>query len=369
VGRDLPPEQKRELEEFLSRLDAGTLPYTSAMREHVEAAAEIARRALRASAGRGAQEDLDELAQSLAAAPELPPWARGWDEPSQWTQERPPRTVNERRHQRQSSEGEKVARRWIGHPAVAREVKAAEATLRALAEPLFMYDQKTVTYVTARLLGGTAIWPDGAEWPDPFADAPAALREAAERIQPEFVGALRALAVRIAVDGAPLDPEDLAGWLVLAQITLLDCDLSRTPTEIVADLNTWPPGWIDREAATLGHVATHTSRHGRNARFQADLAASAEVVARRLGPPAIGALYAGGRRRRVPSVEHRQAARRRALAKVLIAFPDATAGKLRATWSGGPSSPGGLLRTKLGLQPHDPPPSETTLRKDLLEIG
>jgi hypothetical protein len=231
-----------------------------------------------------------------------------------------------------------------------------------------MYDQKGVTYITARLLGATAIRPDGAEWPDPFAGAPAWLREAAERIQPPFVGALRALATRIAEAGAPLDPADLGGWLVLAQLALLRIDLSREPAEIVDDLNTWPPGWIDRDAATLGHVATHTSRHGRTARFQADLAAVAEVVAQRLGPAAIAAPYASGRSRRTRSVERARDARRKALRAVLLVHPKVSAGKLVATWAAGPATPGGQLRACLRLQPHDPPPSESTLRADLREL-
>jgi hypothetical protein len=368
VARELSPEERRQFEEFLSQVDAGTLPIAPSMREHVGAAVEIARLTLRASAEGGAQEDLDELAARLVAGPELPPWASGWNEPNQLTDEHVPRTVNERRHRRASEKGQKVVRGWIGHPAVAREVGAAKAELIALAEPLWMYGPKAVTYITARLLGSVAIGPDGAEWPDPFADAPAWLRVTAERIQPEFVGALRALAIRIAEGGARLDPADLGGWLVLAQLTLLPIDLSREPAEIVDDLNTWPPGWIDRDAATLGHVATHTSRHGRDARFQADLAASAEVLARRLGPPAIGAPYAGGHPRRRLSVERGREARREALRAVLLVHPKVTAGRLVATWAAGPATAGGQLRARLGLQPHDPPPSQSTLRADLREL-
>jgi hypothetical protein len=67
------------------------------MREHVEAAVKIARLTLRASAEDGAQEDLDELAARIEAAPELPPWAGGWKEASEWTDERVPHTPNEDR--------------------------------------------------------------------------------------------------------------------------------------------------------------------------------------------------------------------------------------------------------------------------------
>ena len=188
-----------------------------------------------------------------------------------------------------------------------------------------MFDQKTVTYVTARLLGATAMWPDGVEWPEPFAAAPAWLREAAANAQPEFLEALRRLAHRIADAGAQLDPEDLGGWLVLAQLALLGVDLTRDPAELVSELNTWPPGWIDREAATLGHVATHVSRHGRNARFEADLAAMGETIAARLGPPSIRPPYAEGQKRAAPSETERL---RRALIQLVEQDPSLTPGQL-----------------------------------------
>ena len=357
---DLPPEDTGLLEEFLSQLDAGTLPIAPSQRDHVEITAEIARLALRAAANGGWPEDLAEIAARLAAAPELPPWANGWNEPTQWTDDRVPRTVNEARHKRASEEGQNVARGWIGHPAVAREVEAAKATISALAERLWMYDQQTVTYVTARLLGGTAVWPDGAEWPDPFAGAPAWLRAAAEQLQPAFVGALRTLAKRIAAAGAPLDPEDVAGWLVLAQLAILDFDLSRTPAEIVDELNTWPPGSFDREAATLGHVATHASRHGRNARFQADLAGSAGVVVRRLGPPAIGAPYAAGKKRNAPDTTQRL---RLALAELVGLYPSLTPGRLLAPVGGGGDHPAlRNLRQKMDWGPERLPDMRTLER-------
>ncbi len=368
-GEKLSPDQRRELEGFLPAFEDGTLALTPAMRVHAEAAAGVARATLRVAEPGAAKQDRHDLDALLAAAPKLPPWASGWAEPSETQDHLVPRTPNERRHQRASQAGEAVARGWIGHPAVRQEVDAAKAHLNQIAEPLLMFDQKTVTYVTARLLAATAMWPDGREWPDPFAGAPTWLREAAEHAQPAFLEALRSLAHRIAYAGARLDPEDLGGWLVLGQLALLEVDLHADPAELVPKLNTWPPGWIDREAATLGHVATHTSRHGRNARFQADLAATGESVVGRLGPPAIGGRYAGGQRRSKPKREHAVEERRKALTAVLEAFPDVSAGSLCRTWGTGPSTPGGLLRTKLALQPHDRSPSETTLRKDLREIG
>jgi hypothetical protein len=51
--------------------------------------------------------------------------------------------------------------------------------------------------------------------------------------------------------------------------------------DLVDDLNLLPPGWIDRDAAKMGHVATHTSRHGRTADFMADLNAAGEFLVSR----------------------------------------------------------------------------------------
>jgi hypothetical protein len=123
-------------------------------------------------------------------------------------------------------------------------------------------------------------------------DAPAWLQRAATEIQPAFEAALRALATRIADAGARLDPADLGNWLVLAQLTLLDIDLSGDRRALVNHLNPWPPGWFDKGAAALGHVETHVSRHGRTARFQADLRGPAGGSPRsgicgasRIGPP------------------------------------------------------------------------------------
>jgi len=241
--------------------------------------------------------------------------------------------------------------------------------MKALVAPLSLPDQGIVTFVTGQFLDCASVYPDGSEWPDPFAGAPPDVIELAEQIQPTFVAHLRQLAARIEAAGAPLDPNDPAVLLVLSQLTLVRVALDRPPAEIVADLNIWPPGSIDREAATVGQVAVHASRHGRTVRFQADLVAGAETVARRLGPAAIRAPYAGGGKRRKPRNEHAQQARRAALAEVLAVHPDANAGMLRRTWDGPPSSPGRMLRDKLGLLVDDRPPAEGTLRHDLREIG
>jgi hypothetical protein len=313
--------------------------------------------------------ELEELTSE--ESPEPWSWVRrdageAW---TQWTDDRALRTVAEKRHKRQKEFVERAVIGWIGHPAIGAELAMARPQLVALVEPLVLLDQLIVTLVTAHFLGGVSHYPDGSEWPNPFVGAPDEVTALAEKIQPDFVRSLRELAASMETAGVPLDPDDPAVLLVLSQLALLRVDLSRSPREIVGDLNIWPPGSIDREDAALGQVSVHASRHGRNARFEADLVASGEAVARRLGPPAIRGPYAGGRKRQRPRRERVQEARRAALAEVVVVYPDVNAGTLRRTWDGSPSTPGRMLREKLGLLPHDPPPSETTLRHDLLEIG
>ena len=264
--------------------------------------------------------------------------------------------------------GYAAVRAWIIHPAVGREVAAAKPALDRLVEPLPMADERDVTLVTARFLDIAGRYPDGSIWPDPFIGKPTDIVVSARRIGPLFVEALSALAQRLADAGVPLDPNDRSVKLVLAQLALLDIDLAHLTRELVDDLNVLPPGWIDRESAERGDVVTGASRHGRTVRFHADLASIGEDVARDLSPlGAIHAPYAGGGRRGAPK-EHRQTARRDALREVLDRHPDVTAGRLIATWDAGQSTPGGLLRTKLSLQPQDRPPSEATLRADLGQL-
>ncbi len=273
------------------------------------------------------------------------------------------------RYERLEETGRAAIRTWIIHPAVAREVAAVKPTLDRLVEPFVLPDQWAVTLVVARFLDIAGRYPDGTTWPNPFAGAPADVIALAQRIGPLLVEALADLAERLFAAGVPLDPADRSVLLVLAQLALLDIDLAALTGELVDELNVLPPGWIDRDAADAGHVTTGASRHGRNTRFRADLDAIGEDVARYqspLGP--IRAPYAGGGRRTAATKEHRQAARRGALREVLDCHPDVTAGRLIATWAAGPSTPGGLLRTRLGLQPHDPPSGESTLRADLREL-
>ncbi|MFI5259461.1 MAG: hypothetical protein ACHQ01_07635 [Candidatus Limnocylindrales bacterium] len=356
-GIFLTPARRRELEALLLRADEQATTAPPLLRLRVYRARDLVALMLQAEGPEGTEEEHRQLMEALRIEMAGEPWPYG-PQPV-------PATV--RRHARAEKLARKVALGWIGHPAVSREVAAATPALMTLVEPLGMPDQQTVTRVTARFLDAAAFWPDGTEWPNPFDGAEPALLEEARRIRPLFVSALTELAQRIEAAGARLDSTDSGVLLVLAQLTLLDVDLNRPAVDIVDDLNVLPPGWIDRDAATIGHVATHASRHGRTARFQADLAAGAEFLAHRLGPPAIRTPYAGGGRRK-SALSIGRDRRRGALRVVLQTYPDVTPGQLRATWSASLATAGGVLRNRMGLQPHDPAPSESTLRADLSQL-
>lgn len=311
----LSPELVRTLEGLIQQADgqaAGTPPL---LRLHLEQARHFAVLMLHAGGPDATAAERREVTRLLRI--EMAGEA--------WSDDRVPANAIERRHKRAKDVARAVALGWLGHPAVADEVETARPGLRALAAPLGMVGQLTVTHATARLLDCGALWPDGTEWPNPFAGASRALFEEATRIQPLFVDALQQLAARIEAAGAPVDATDPSVHLVLAQLTLLDVDLSRPAALLVDDLNLWPPGSIDREAATQGHVATNASRHGRTARFQADLAAGAEFLARRLGPPPIRPPYAGGGQRATRTDTLRL---RDALAGLVEQYPSLTPGSL-----------------------------------------
>lgn len=372
VDRLLPPEQRVELETFLRDTQEVGPSLPAWVRPRLARARRIAELTLRASAAKISdtnRRELDEL--TTGESPEPWSWVKHdagqpW---RQWTDDRVPRTVAEKRHQRQGAFAERAVAGWIGYPAIGGELAAVRPRLIALVEPLALLDQLIVTLVTAHFLGGVSTYPDGSEWPNPFIGAPDEVRALAEEVQPDFVRVLRELATSIETAGVPLDPADPSVHLVLSQLAILRVDLDRPAAEIIGGLNIWSPGFVNREAAVRGHQATWSSRHGRDVDFQRDLDASAEAVAARLGPPPIRPPYAGGHKRRRPTHEPMQEARRSALAKVLLTFPDTNAGELRRTWDAGPGAPGGLLRTKLGLLPHDRPPADTTLRRDLRDIG
>jgi hypothetical protein len=258
-----------------------------------------------------------------------------------------PRNRVHRRQKRLSDLARAVTVGWIGHPAVAREVVAARPALELLVEPLALPDQYVVSLVVARFLDATPYWPDGTEWPNPFNFVSETVREDAARIGPPFVDELRGLAMRIESAGAHLDPNDVGVLLVLAQLALLEPDLTRPAGDLADDLNLLPPGGFDRSAALLGQLATHSSRHGRSVRFQADLAASAEIFIGHVGPPAIRQPYSGGRKR---ATRTDTLALRKALALLVAQDPSLTPTSLLGLVGGADHPALDQLRSALGAK-------------------
>ncbi len=281
-------KRRNELEELLRLANEQMESAPPVLRLRLERGRDLVGLMLKAEGPEGTSEDRHELHARMRVELAGQPWP---GDP------KPTRAI-EQRHARAEKLARRVCLTWIGHPAVSREVAAAKPALMDLVEPLGMPDQLSVTHVVAYFLDTAAFWPDGSESPNPFRGSSASLVEEARRIRPLLVCALAELAQRIGSAGAPLDPADPGVLLVLAQLSLLNVDLTRLAADLVDDLNLLPPGWIDRDAAKIGHVATHTSRHGRTAGFMADLHAAGEFLARRLGPPAIKAPYANGQKRR-----------------------------------------------------------------------
>jgi hypothetical protein len=334
MSDELTPEQRHLVETFLSESSQVDQTWPLEVRERLAGVRRFAEVLLRASGPQATDEDRRQLAEVVAEQnPEPWTWVRrGAGAPGgHGPDDESTLTPIERHHQRAEEFARRAVAAWVGHPAVVRDVEATRPALVELVSPLALPDQEVVTLVTAWLLGGNGVYADGSEWPDPFEGAPPLVVELAEQIGPSFGQLLSQLADRIARAGAPVDPTDPAIWFVLAQLALLEVDFARPAAEIAADLNIWPPGSIDREAAALGHIATRATRHGRDARFAADLAAAAGAVADRTGLPPIRPPYSGGRKRKTREDTVRL---RRALAVLLVKYPDLTPGRLLALVQG-----------------------------------
>jgi hypothetical protein len=148
VPRDLPPEERRNLEEFIRWADDTAESLPPLVRSRLEGDRKIATLILGVTGAAGTEADRRDLAELLQL--QIPaPWSwvareRGMGY-RQWTDDRVPRTADEQRHKRQKDFGIKTVLGWIGHPAVALEVDAARLKLSALVAPLRMPDQGIVT--------------------------------------------------------------------------------------------------------------------------------------------------------------------------------------------------------------------------------
>jgi len=150
----------------------------------------------------------------------------------------------------------------------------------------------------------------------------------------------------VAATSPPGNPLSRKIHRLLAQLALLDVDLTLPAADLVSRLNIWPPGSVDREAAEAGHLLTNSSRHGRDARFQAHLAAFSEAVAQRTGPASIRPRYAGGQKR---ATRGDTVALRRALALLAAQDPSLTPRSLLGLVKGGDHPALVKLRKALGV--------------------
>jgi hypothetical protein len=120
-------------------------------------------------------------------------------------------------------------------------------------------------------------------------------------------------------------------------------------------------GWYRDDGA----IATSDHADERDMR---DVFALQRAWRQKHGRPPIRRPYAWGGKRK-PSKERVRDQRRAALATVARRHPELTAGQLLASWEKDASTAGGLLRTRLELEPWDKPPSESTLRLDLRALN
>ena len=120
VPRDLPPQERRKLEEFIRWADDTVESLPPPVRSRLEGDRKIATLILRATGGEGAEADRRELAELLRV--QIPaPWSWVARERGigyrQWTDDRVPRTADERRHKRQKDLGGRVGNRPESEPA------------------------------------------------------------------------------------------------------------------------------------------------------------------------------------------------------------------------------------------------------------
>lgn len=222
------------------------------------------------------------------------------------------------------------------------------------------------------LTGMTGTTVAGEEWANPFADWSTDRLAEAGRVALRVRHLLAVTAERLRIDGVvglhavQDDPHyvDRRGFsgdhLALLLLLWLEIPLEgRSGAQIAAVLPAMPTvGWYRDDDAMS--VTDHASE-----RDLRDVFALRRAWRLGQGRPPIPKPYAAGGRRAKPRAEPVRDARRKAVARVAARFPEVNAHQLRASWAQTSSTPGGLLREELGLQPWDRAPSESTLRLDL----
>lgn len=280
-----------------------------------------------------------------------------------------------RRARRLDSSARAALAGWLGDPKVRGLVAYFRPDIQTLLEPFGFTGEIKIVSAAGVLLGLTGVTLNGSEWRNPF------LGWSPERLTEGGLVALRlrhVLAVmveRLCIEGVALqavenDPHysDERGFsadhLALLVVLWLDIPLEgRTGAEIAAELPALATvGWYRDD----GGITTSDHAHERDVR---DVFALQRVWREKHGRPPIRKPYARGGKRRKPHKERIRDQRRTALAAVTRRYPDLTAGQLLATWGRDATTPGGLLRTKLELEPWDKPPSESTLRLDLRALN
>lgn len=263
----------------------------------------------------------------------------------------------------------RAAADWIGRPPVADIVEEARPTFQDIASRLGLSGE--LASAALHVMGGRAIYPDGSESANPFADwSPERLEQgglvaaAMRRIVAIVTDDLRRLDVLVDAVGTDETVPDghrfTANHVYLAWLLWSDLPLAgRTGAEIAADLpGVLPTGhWLTNAPALLldDYASEQDTR---------DVYALWTAWRGQRGERRLHKAYAGGQ----PVEERRRAKRREALRAVLAKYPDVTAGKIHATWDSDGATSGRMLRLSLGCRVHERPPAESTLRADLREM-
>ena len=281
-----------------------------------------------------------------------------------------------RRAGRLEASGQAALAGWLGEPKVVAVVSHFRPDVQALLEPFGFHDKADVISAAGVLTGMTGRTPEGEEWPNPFVDWSAERLAHGGLIARMLRGTLALTTERLRIEGVLrlqavednpryVDRRGFAGdHLALLLLLWLDIPLEgRTGAEIASDLPAMPTvGWY-RDDGDMS-ITDHADERDVRDAFALRRAWQVEQ-----GRPPIPRPYARGGTRAKPRAEPARDARRKAVATVVARFPEVTAGQLRASWGEDASTPGGLLRTRLKRQPHDPAPSESTLRLDLRSLN
>jgi hypothetical protein len=154
---------------------------------------------------------------------------------------------------------------WVGDPQTRYErvrplLRRVIDVLRPVAEgivaPLgrWLGEPGAVSSLVARCLGVAGVWPDGSEWPDPFAvwELDGRERDLLPGLASRLLVLLRVAAEVLAAEGVPLQPDAAANQVVLGQLLLDRVALEGSAREVVERLDILGPGGFDRDGLSKG---------------------------------------------------------------------------------------------------------------------